>query len=258
MTATRTSKSGLNQLIRDASRYLRRAGIDSPFVDVEIMLMHILNCRRVDLYLGDREITDEQKGIFKDYLAHRAGRMPVQYITGIANFMGFDLQVKPGVFIPRPETELLVEEILTTVQGSGVRVQDWKILDLCTGSGCIAISLARLIPNCEIAATDISEIALEVAEENAEVHGVRDKITFLQGDLFDALAPLADVKFDIIASNPPYIKTADIAALSPEVQTEPRIALDGGEDGMRFYNRIYDSYKKYILSPSRLFLEKIN
>src|SRR3989338_8419117 len=137
MQATIATKNNLNRIIRDAARYLHRAGIDSPIADVEIMLMHILQCRRVDLYLGDIEMNDEQLAIFKDYLEQRSARKPVQYITGIANFMGFDFIVKPGVFIPRPETELLVEEVLKVSRPSlrGVpsevegRRSNLKILD---------------------------------------------------------------------------------------------------------------------------------
>ena len=179
--------------------------------------------------------------------------------------MGFDFIVKPGVFIPRPETELLVEEVLKIAishqpapsEAEGPLATSLNILDLCTGSGCIAISLAKLIPNCEIVATDISETALAVARENAKLHGVEDRITFLQGDLFDALVPLGDTKFDIVVSNPPYIKTGDLNNLPSEVQYEPRLALDGGEDGERFYNRIQSFYRKYAADSSRLFLEKL-
>jgi len=255
--------NNIRSLLNWGEDALNRAGVPSPKVDAEWLMCYVLDCERIDLYLGDIEVGPAEEESYKRYIEKRSARYPLQYIIGKANFMGFDFILNEDVLIPRPETESLVEEALKICHTSlrGVpplagRRSNLNILDLCTGSGCIAISLAKLIPEAELVATDISEPALNVARRNAELHGVTDRVTFLQGDLFDALKPLGDVKFNIIVSNPPYIKTGDLESLPPEVQYEPRLALDGGEDGGRFYNEIYSAYRDYIGEPIHLFVEK--
>ena len=172
---------------------------------------------------------------------------PVQYIIGRAEFCGLDLIVNEDVLIPRPETELLVEVVEKIVSGlAGERVGGLKILDLCTGSGCIAVALAKALTkdaiDCRIIASDISEGALEVARLNSSRMRVSERIEFLRSDLFNNI----NTKFDIIVANPPYIARFEFETLQKEVLKEPRIALDGGEDGLDFYRKIVRSAPGYL------------
>ncbi len=174
---------------------------------------------------------------------------PQQYIAGREQFMGLDFIVNKDVLIPRPETEILVNEVFRHT-GHGI-----KILDLCTGSGNIAISLAKMIQGAQIIATDISVSALETARKNASIHGVDKQIEFYQGDLFQALPVDKRYKFDIIVCNPPYVKSADIDFLQEEVRCEPHHALDGGIDGLDFYRRLADMAQDFLAPGGFLFLE---
>lgn len=190
---------------------------------------------------------------------------PIQYITGNADFMGLDFVVNKDVFIPRPETELLVKEVLSAVPepltsfgygaGSYHIAAKLRILDLCTGSGNIAVSLALELPGAEIIATDISGAALKIARENSILHGVEKNLTFYKGDLFKALPVEKNLKFDIIVCNPPYVRRRDIDFLQKEVRQEPCIALDGGSDGLDFYRRITGKIGDYLKPGGSLFLE---
>ncbi len=178
---------------------------------------------------------------------------PVQYIEGKAGFRGLDFVVNKDVLIPRPETERLVDEALSVFSRQlSARL---KILDLCTGSGNIAVSLARELQAAEIVATDISAPALKVAQENAVLHGVGEKIAFYNGDLFKALPVEKNLKFDIIVCNPPYVKKGDFDFLQKEVREEPYIALYGGIDGLDFYRRIAGEAKDHLKTGGVLFLE---
>lgn len=200
---------------------------------------------------------------------------PIQYITGNADFMGLDFVVNKDVFIPRPETEGLVDEVLHyTLHITHYTLQGIRILDLCTGSGNIAVSLALELPGAEIIATDISGAALKIARENSILHGVEKTLTFYKGDLFKALPrskhhdsrtegkslerglPIEkNLKFDIIVCNPPYVRRHDIDFLQKEVRQEPCIALDGGSDGLDFYRRITYEAADYLKPGGSLFLE---
>ena len=174
---------------------------------------------------------------------------PVQYITGQTKFCGLDFIVNEDVLIPRPETELLVETVMAVSKCQGVKVS--RMLDLCTGSGCIAISLTKSIPECKIVASDISEAALDIARLNAEKNGVCDNIKFIQSDLFNNIIG----KFDIIASNPPYIAGYEFKSLQKEVLMEPHIALDGGKDGLDFYRRIISEAARHLNRGGYLIME---
>ena len=156
---------------------------------------------------------------------------PIQYIIGRTEFCGLDITVNEDVLIPRPETELLVDKVAAIARNNG---QGIRVLDLCTGSGCIAIALTKRVSDCKINASDISDKALDVARLNASRHGVSDKISFFKSDLFGNI----DDRFDIIVSNPPYIARFEFETLQKEVLREPRMALDGGEDGLDFYRKI--------------------
>ena len=176
---------------------------------------------------------------------------PIQYVMGKSEFCGLDLVVNKNVLIPRPETELLVETGFKLFHAIHNTHDTIRILDLCTGSGCVAIALTKRILNCKIVASDISEEALGVASINAEKHGLRDRIEFVKSDLFSGL----NGSFDIILSNPPYIAGAEFSDLPEEVLREPRIALYGGEDGLDFYRRIFAGAGEFLKHGAHIALE---
>ncbi len=219
--------------------------------DCLLLLEHAASLSMNDIYVhGDILLTDREMLIFKDSLDKRLDHIPVQYITGRQMFMGLEFEVNEAVLIPRADTEILVEEIMR------LGLDNMNILDLCTGSGCIIISLIRLSHECMGTGTDISEEALEVAGRNAKALGV--DVRFLRGDLYEALAdmPKDGSGYDIIVSNPPYIASAVVDTLMPEVRDhEPRLALDGDEDGLVFYRRIIADSDKYLNKGGWLFFE---
>lgn len=176
---------------------------------------------------------------------------PVQYVIGHTEFYGLDIMVDDRVLIPRPETEILVEKAAGFVMGARGKGQEARILDLCTGSGAIAIALTKAVPDCKIVASDISEDAIEVAEVNAAKHSVCERIQFVTGDLFNNIKG----RFDIIVSNPPYVAGFEFGTLQKEVLKEPRIALDGGEDGLDFYRRIVNLAGEYLNPGGYLLFE---
>ena len=192
---------------------------------------------------------------FEALLLRRLAREPVAYITGTQEFWSLDFVVTPDVLIPRPDTERLVEVALLCAATIPAGKPLW-IADLCTGSGAVAISLASELPSAQVCAMDISPAALAIARGNAEAHQVAARMQFFTGDLFEALAPGAAVRFDLVVSNPPYVRRAEIVALAPEVSRwEPRVALDGGVDGLDFYRRIAAAAPDYLSEQGVLALE---
>lgn len=201
------------------------------------------------------EIPEDKILEFHNGLEKIKNNTPIQYITNHQEFMELDFYVDENVLIPQPDTEILVEEVLKYVDENADKfasLSPIKILDLCTGSGAIAISLAKYIENCEITATDISNKAIQIAKLNAEKNLVHRKITFIESDMFENIP---ETKFDIIVSNPPYIETNVIKTLSQEVQNEPHIALDGGDDGLKFYRLIVKTAKDYLSADGKVFVE---
>jgi len=176
---------------------------------------------------------------------------PLQYITGNTNFMGLELKVQPGVFIPRPETELLVEKTLNVLSAIRYPLNAIRILDLCTGSGNIAISLAKTLKNAKIVASDISDEAIEIAKDNAKFHNC-ENIEFVKSDLFDKLDKQL---FDVIVSNPPYVSGEDWQDLPKHVLCEPRLALYAGQDGLDFYKRIFREAAAFLKKDGYLIME---
>ncbi|MEK6732917.1 MAG: peptide chain release factor N(5)-glutamine methyltransferase [Candidatus Omnitrophota bacterium] len=219
-------------------------------VESEMLLEYLFNCNRVDLYTKDLAINEVAEELYDSLVGRWLGGEPVQYITGKAEFMGFDFMVTRDTLIPRPETELLINEICR----GGFETRPY-MLDLCTGCGNIAVSLAKLIPNAEIIGTDISGPALRIAEKNAMLHKVSERIRFYKGDLFEALMFDKNQKFDIIVCNPPYVKEDEIPFLQKEVAAEPGIALNGGEDGLDFYRRIAKGSRYYLKQGGSLVME---
>jgi len=208
--------------------------------------------RRHELYLkGDLSLSEDFECVFMDMINKRCEGMPIQYITGVESFMGMDFKVSKHTLIPRGDTEVLVECVLVYAK---VAQKSLNILDMCTGSGNIAISLAKLLPQATIVAVDISEEALLVAQENSRINETADRVEFLTGDMFDALKGYGN--FDIIVSNPPYIKSSEISELEPQVRLfEPKDALDGGADGLDFYREIVGKSFLFLKSGGLLVLE---
>jgi release factor glutamine methyltransferase len=233
---------------------LSEAGIDEAALDARLLLEHICHTDRNELLVhGDGIRSDLEKQFYEIVIEKRALRIPLQHITGVQEFMGLEFKVNEHTLIPRQDTEILVEEAMRHVS-DGMR-----ILDMCTGSGCILLSLLKYSNECEGVGIDISKEALIVARENASRLGLDAE--FLCGDLFEPLENYVSKKtkdrlFDVIVSNPPYIETAVIPTLMPEVREhEPMMALDGMEDGLYFYRKIVDKSIGYIRKGGNLFFE---
>ena len=237
-------KSKVESELSSAITRLREVGVESPQLDAQLMMAHALGCSRIDVIAHpERVLSAQALATFRAILDKRASRFPLAHILGVKEFFGLEFIVSPAVLIPRPETEILVEECLNRVGDAPV------IADIGTGSGAIAVALAVNIPNARVWATDSSEEALKVARANVEKHGVADRVSIVRGDLLEPLIALADGQghhvpaqqrgFDAIVSNPPYIPSGVIESLEPEVRREPREALDGGIDGLDAYRRLF-------------------
>uniref|UniRef100_A0A7C1JLK0 Release factor glutamine methyltransferase n=1 Tax=Ammonifex degensii TaxID=42838 RepID=A0A7C1JLK0_9THEO len=241
----------VEELLRKGAALLQAAGVFSPRVDAEVLLSFVLDCDRLALYREpEREVAPAEVGRFEKLLNRRAAGEPVAYLTGEKEFMGLKFRVTPAVLIPRPETELLVETAIALLQGVTAPV----VVDVGTGSGAVAVSLALFLPAARVFAVDISAAALEVARENAARHQVAERITFSQGDL---LTPFfkSGVTFDLIAANLPYVPSEEVATLSPEVRREPALALDGGLDGLALYRRLVLQAKGFLHAGGHLLME---
>ena len=228
---------------------LKSNHIETPKLKARLLLQYVLKRPRQYLIVYDNEqITKKQQWEYFVNIEKLSQGIPLQHITHLQEFMKMDFYVDENVLIPRPDTEILVEEVIKLTH----KFKHPQILDLCTGSGAIGISVAKYVKNAKVYATDISEKALEVAKVNAKNIGVEEQIEFIKSDLFQNIK---NHKFDIIVSNPPYIKNADIDYLSEEVQKEPKLALDGGSDGLDFYRKIAKQAIEYLKLGSYLCLE---
>lgn len=221
----------IGDILVQAIDLLRASGIDTPQLDAEILLAHALSRTRLDVIAHpELELPESQYGAFCAMLDRRAQRCPLAYLTGRREFYGLDLEIAEGVLVPRPETELLVEEVIRRVGRRSARIADVGV-----GSGAIAAALAASLPKAEVLATEISPAALEVAGRNVAKHHLTDRVKLVEGDLLEPL----DGTFDAVVSNPPYVPSGDIPHLQPEVATwEPRAALDGGPDGLDVIRRL--------------------
>lgn len=230
--------------------HFEKQQIDDPRLTSEILLGHVLSVPRVKLYMDlDRPLSKDELGTYRGLIQRRLGGEPTQYLTGVREFYGRRFKVDARVLIPRGETELLVEAALQALP----KDTPARVIDLCTGSGCVAVSLAAERPQASVWATDLSVDALAVARDNAEANGVGGRVTFFEGDLF---APVPQgATFDVIVSNPPYVKASEIAGLQKEVQKEPRLALDGGDDGLSIIRRLIAGAKGRLKAGGLLALE---
>ncbi len=239
----------IKQALSKGMIILKSNKIDSPKLKARLLLQYVLNKKREQLIIYDNEkITLEQEKTYMKNLEKLSKGIPLQHITNLQEFMKINFFVNRDVLIPRPDTEVLVEEVIKL----GKKIKKPIILDLCTGSGAIAVSVAKYLPYCQVYASDISKKALEVAKINAENNQVQDRIEFIESNLFKQIK---NIKFDIIVANPPYIKTEVIKTLDNEVQNEPILALDGGIDGLDFYRKIVEEAYPYLKFESYLCFE---
>lgn len=224
---------------------LQRAGIEEALLDARLLLEEVCGTDRNTLLAhGEQEVTEEQNECYVNFIGQRSRHIPLQHIIGWQEFMGLRFKVSPAVLIPRQDTETLVEEAMRHLHDG------MHILDMCTGSGCILLSLLRYSNDCEGVGSDLSEEALAIAEENASSLGLGAE--FVQSDLFEKI----EGKYEIIVSNPPYIRSGDISGLMEEVREhDPLMALDGGEDGLCFYRKIIAQAGEYLYPGGMLFFE---
>lgn len=239
------------ELYEEGARTLIEAMIEEreAKIDARLLLEHVLGTTlHTLLFERDQTVSGEYADLYRSLIGKRSSRLPLSYITGQRDFMGLLFEVNRDVLIPEQDTENLVEEIMKQLCGGE------RILDLCTGSGCILLSLLHYSNDTTGVGTDLSEKALEVAQRNAERLGFVERSSWRQGDLFDAVRE--DERFDIIVSNPPYIRSSVIPELAEEVRVyEPHMALDGGEDGLSFYRKIIPGAVKHLVTGGMLFLE---
>ena len=245
----------IQKLLNWVTEYLTGKGVESPRLSAELLLSHVTGLRRIELYTQFNKLVDKQQLDKLHDLVERAGKHePVAYLVGKTEFYSMELNVAPDCMIPRPETELLVQraiEFLRTREG----IQ--HVCDLCTGSGCIAVGIAKNFPNARIIATDICDAALSVAAANIEKYQLKDRIELLAGDLFEPVIPQLDVgRFDLIVSNPPYVSSDEYEKLEKNVKDyEPKLALYAGVDGLDIYRRIIEKADDYLKPDAALMLE---
>ncbi|AOT70093.1 peptide chain release factor N(5)-glutamine methyltransferase [Geosporobacter ferrireducens] len=251
----------VQEVLKDAVDRLEKTGAWTPLLDAEVLLCEVLGIDRLYLYIQrGRSLSGEERDSFEALLEKRIQGVPLQYITHRQEFMGLDFYVEEGVLIPRADTEILVEAVLQWVaEEPAFKAYNatLNIVDLGTGSGTITVSLAKYIEKVHVYSVDLSEKALSIGRKNAEQNGVLDKITFLQGDLMQPLMEKGLFgQIDILVSNPPYIPAKDIDGLQVEVaKFEPRMALDGGADGLDFYRRIVAQGDQLLRHGGRIALE---
>jgi len=232
--------------LKGAETFLNSKGLCAAGADAEVLLSFVLHTRRSKLpFIRDQKLTDSQKSQYREYILRRSEREPAAYITGFAGFMDFEFRVNKNVLIPRPETEILVETVLKfSTSGNSV-------LDLCTGSGCIAVSLSKLGKFKNIVASDIDGEAIKVAKENGEMNGVLD-IDFVESDIFSRMS---GKKIDVIVANPPYVSFKEYDFLEPELKYEPKTALTAPDEGLFFYREIVQSSHDCLRSGGFVFVE---
>lgn len=238
----------LKELLNYSKKYLENNNIEDAILISKLLVQYIMGISKDKIIIYyDKNITDIELSKYKKLLNQIVKGVPIQYIIKEQEFMKLDFYVDENVLIPQPDTEIIVEEVIKKYINKSC-----EILDLCTGSGAIAVSLAKYIEKSSITASDLSKNAIEIAKLNAKNNNVDNKITFIESNMFEKIKYN---KFDVIVSNPPYIESDEIAKLSLQVKSEPHMALDGGMDGLDFYRIIIDNSYKYIKDCGNLFLE---
>jgi release factor glutamine methyltransferase len=239
------------EVIQRSAEFLQQKGVESPRLQIELMLAHALQVPRLKLYLNfDRALTEEELARLREMVRRRAAREPLQHILGTTSFCGLEIKCSRAALVPRPETELLAERAWKFLAG----VASARALDFGTGTGCIAIAVAVNAPGAMVHAVDVSPDAIALAQENAQMNSAADRIHFHSGDGFNAVP--GGLRFHLIVSNPPYIASREIETLQPEVREfDPRLALEGGVDGLDFYRRIALEALSFLEPTGKVTLE---
>lgn len=243
------------KVLQWAVPYLKEKGVESPRLDVECLLAKALDCDRLKVYLQyDRPLSREERTLLREWVSRRAKREPLAYLLGRREFYGLPFEVDLSVLIPRPESELLVEKALAALDG--LPSEERLVLDLGTGSGCLAVAIAHEVPDCRVWAVDVSPQALETAERNAKANGVGDRVQFRLGSWWGALLETDPAKYQVIVANPPYISEGEKPDLAPEItEFEPHGALFAGLDGLKDYKAIKEGLKGHLTPRGVAFLE---
>ncbi len=251
MTQTAPTKTVL-EVITATAAYFQKSGVENPRLNIEHLLAHVLRKKRMDLYVEfDRVLSEAELTPLRDLVRRRAQREPLQHLLGTVEFLGLTLKCDARALIPRPETEQLCEMLAAQAKSADCAWKNGCIADVGTGSGCIALALANAFPEAKVIGLDASEDALALARENAERTGLAGRVVFSKSDLLSA----AEGPFDLVVANLPYIPSADIAALQPEVQRDPAAALDGGADGLAIIRRVIPQAAAKLRSGGTLALE---
>jgi len=247
MTTTWTVK----RLLDWTTAYLMENGIESPHLEAEILLAHALKMKRIALYTSfEKTPSPEELTLFKDMIQRRVKKEPIAYITGVQYFMSLEFKVNSSVLIPRPDTETLVEVGIDLAKKHDCRLA----ADVGTGSGAIAVSLAKYVSSLNVTGIDLCREAVRLAEENARQLGVSERCSFMHGNLFECLEQ--GIKFDLVVSNPPYIPTVEVDRLDSDIKMfEPKYALDGGTDGLDYFRKIIAASPSYLQPTGFLALE---
>ncbi|HWL09092.1 MAG TPA: peptide chain release factor N(5)-glutamine methyltransferase [Planctomicrobium sp.] len=233
-------------------QFLKEKGSDTPRLDAEVLLAHARKCPRIQLYTQfDQPLTDEQRAVMRDLVRRRAAHEPVAYLVGHREFFSLSFLVRPGVFIPRPDTEILVMAALDVLKELP---EPATLLDLCTGSGCVPVAIAKNSPKVRVTAVEKNPQVAEVTQANIDRHQVGDRVTLLVGDLFEPVS--SESRFDVITSNPPYVQQGEIAELAPDIRDhEPHLALDGGPDGLDVIRCLASQSPKFLKPGGWLMFE---
>jgi release factor glutamine methyltransferase len=247
----------VRRILEWTTAFFSRKKVDPARLSAELLLAHVLGMPRIKLYIEfNRELSDKQLTGFRELVQRAANEEPIAYLTGKAHFFNLEFDVTRDVLIPRPDTETLVENVLQLARHQS-GLESPRVLDLCTGSGCIAAAIAHHLKSATIVATDLSAKAIEIARQNVKKLGLEERVNVEQGDLFEPISKLVDPRpFDLIVSNPPYIPTGQIETLDRSVRDyEPISALDGGLDGLAFHRRILAEAPGRIVAGGHVFLE---
>jgi release factor glutamine methyltransferase len=247
----------VRRILEWTTAFFNRKDVDSPRLSAERLLAHVLGYPRIKLYTDyERPLTDGDLTRYRSLVQRAAEQEPIEYLSGIAHFFNLEFEVTPDVLIPRPDTETLVEHVLQLCRNTG-GMEAPRVLDLCTGSGCIAAAIGHHLKNAVVVASDVSEKAVVVARRNIERLGLAGRVTVEQGDLYESLAGKVDAQpFQLIVANPPYIAQSQVAKLDRSVKDyEPLLALDGGADGLDLHRGILAQAADRLVPGGRVYLE---
>jgi len=244
----------IKELLNRSDQFLAKKGIESSRLDAEVLMADLLDMERINLYVKyDYPLKSTEIDNYREMIKKRAKRMPVAYITEKKEFMSLEFRVEEGVLIPRPETENLVETVIEYCRQQ--ELESPQIIDVGTGSGAIAVSLAHYLEQAKVVGVDLSARALKVARQNMEKHELSERMSILKSDLLAEFIKREIKGIDIIVSNPPYITQAEMKDLPPEVKKEPKTALEAGEDGLEYYRRLIPEAEKVLKNGGKIFLE---